>query len=210
VSKATARYVLKQANTKGDIDHIVDVIWAANYTPYDPIVQVIFPVLGYAPADREASLAEAKHRLWTQHLADPSSNWFYVVESESGNVVGSCQWQIFTTNPFPEGKTKLQAPWWPDGECRDFCELILNQVYVPRACWMRKPFLGECLEFPLWTPLRKRSILLTYTSTELDGCPAQPPKTWYWFSSYVCWHQSCRYPQFGMLDGSIQHGEASI
>lgn len=28
---------------------VLDVIWAANYDPYDPFVQLVFPVLAYTP-----------------------------------------------------------------------------------------------------------------------------------------------------------------
>lgn len=146
--KMAANYVLKQANSKEDMDRIMDVIWAANYEPYEPFVQLFFPVLGFTPADREASLAKAKERFWNQHLADSSSNWFYVIEAHTGKPVGCAQWQIQTSNPFPNGVPVLTAPWWPKGEHREFCELILNQVYKPRASWMQRPNLGECFSVP--------------------------------------------------------------
>lgn len=147
--KAASKYVLKHAKTKEEMDQIMDVIWAANYSPYDPFAQLFFPVLGFRPLDRETSVAESKARFWSQHMADPSSNWFYVVGGDTGNVVGCAQWQIFTSNPFPDGVPPLTAPWWPKGEHRDFCELILNQVYKPRANWMRRPHLGINHPIPL-------------------------------------------------------------
>jgi len=46
-------------------------------------------------------------------------------------------------NPFKGGAPKITAPWWPEGEFREFCESVMEQVYRPRARWMRKPHLGE-------------------------------------------------------------------
>ncbi|KAF2014373.1 hypothetical protein BU24DRAFT_433773 [Aaosphaeria arxii CBS 175.79] len=137
-----SKYVVKQAQTKEELYAIMDVIWAANYTPYEPIVQIVFPVLGYQPADREASVVESKERFWKNHENDPSSNWFYVQEIASGHVVGSAQWQIFKDNPFPKDTAPLTAPWWPEGEHREYCESILNQIYKPRVSWMKRPHLA--------------------------------------------------------------------
>lgn len=136
------RYVIKQANTKQELDDILEVIWAANYTPYEPFVQLFFPVLGYTKSHREAAIIESKERFWTQHQADSSSHWYYAVDTVSGEKVGCAQWVISERNLFAAGVPNLTAPWWPEGECRDFCESILNQVYKPRASWMTRPHCG--------------------------------------------------------------------
>ncbi|KAF1960758.1 hypothetical protein CC80DRAFT_465044 [Byssothecium circinans] len=165
-----SKYVLKEAKEKEEMDAIMEVIWAANYSPYDPFVQIVFPVLGYTPADRATSFQEAKQRFWDQHLADPSSHWFYVVEKESGEAVGCCQWQIFTSNPFANGHAKHEAPWWPEGEYREFCEAILHQVTLPRVRWMRKAFLA--LNWMAVIPSHRRhgvgSMLMNVGTTRAD------------------------------------------
>ncbi|KAF2197265.1 hypothetical protein GQ43DRAFT_475600 [Delitschia confertaspora ATCC 74209] len=135
-------YILKQATTREEMDSILDVIWEANYTPYEPFAQLFFPVLGFQPSDRDASIAESKERFWTLHQADYSSNWFYVQHVETRKTVGCAQWQVFTSNPFPNGPQPLEAPWWPVKEYREFCEMILNQVYKPRSSWMMRPHLA--------------------------------------------------------------------
>jgi hypothetical protein len=137
------RYVLREATTRQELDEILDIIWVANYTPYEPFVQLFFPVLGYTPAHREAAIAESKNRFWSQHQADSSSHWYYVFDTVTGIKVGCAQWVISERNPFVAGVPKLRAPWWPEGECRNFCESILNQVYRPRASWMTRPHCGE-------------------------------------------------------------------
>ncbi|KAF1946909.1 hypothetical protein EJ02DRAFT_335068 [Clathrospora elynae] len=133
------RYVVREAKTKQELDDIMTVIWAANYTPYEPFMQLFFPVLGFTTAHREAAIAESKERFRKQHQADPSSHWFYAFDTVTSKTVGCAQWVISETNPFAAGAPKLTAPWWPEGECRRFCESILNQVYQPRASWMTRP-----------------------------------------------------------------------
>ncbi|KAL5117129.1 hypothetical protein ACEQ8H_004954 [Pleosporales sp. CAS-2024a] len=133
------RYVVREATTRRELDGILDVIWAANYTPYEPFVQLFFPVLGYTSAHREAAIAESKERIWRQHQSDTCSHWYYAIDTATGKHIGCAQWVVSEQNPFASGVPKLTAPWWPEGECRNFCESILNQVYRPRASWMTRP-----------------------------------------------------------------------
>lgn len=138
-----SEYVVRQVKTRQEMDGVMEVIWAANYTPYEPFVQLFFPILGFTPAHRDTAIAESKERFWAQHEGDPSSHWYYVLDTVTGQAVGCAQWVISKTNPFANGTPKLTAPWWPKGECREFCESILNQVYMPRASWMGRPHCGE-------------------------------------------------------------------
>ncbi|EUC44346.1 hypothetical protein COCMIDRAFT_6324 [Bipolaris oryzae ATCC 44560] len=133
------RYFVREAKTKQELDSILEVIWAANHTPYEPFIQLVFPVLGYTTAHREAAINESKQRLWEQHQADRSIHWFYAFDTVTNKAVGCAQWVISTTNPYAAGGPDLKAPWWPEGEQRRFCESILNQVYKPRASWMARP-----------------------------------------------------------------------
>ncbi|PVH98098.1 hypothetical protein DM02DRAFT_673638 [Periconia macrospinosa] len=135
------KYILQKVEMEQEMGHVMDVIWEANYSPYDPIIQIVFPVLGYTSADREKCLVESKKRLWEQHKADPASNWFYVIDTESLKHVGCCQWQIFTSKPDADPQP-LTTPWWPEGEHREFCELMLNKIYRRRLEWMRRPYLA--------------------------------------------------------------------
>ncbi|KAF2111172.1 acyl-CoA N-acyltransferase [Lophiotrema nucula] len=136
-------YELKRATTKAEFADIMDVIWAANYTPYDPVINLFFPIHGFSPFARQTAISESITRFWTEHEASPSSNWYYVVDAASGKAVGCAQWHVHLKNPFPNGVPVLKAPWWPaDSEGRHFCERILNQVYKPRASWMTRPHLA--------------------------------------------------------------------
>ncbi|KAJ8118230.1 hypothetical protein OPT61_g738 [Boeremia exigua] len=133
------RYLIREVETRQELDEVLDVIWAANHTPYEPFIQLFFPVLGFTAAHREAALIDSRERFWKQHISDPSSHWLYVFDAVTGKAVGCSQWVISTVNPFAKGVPTLEAPWWPEGECRRFCESILNQVYRPRANWMTRP-----------------------------------------------------------------------
>lgn len=142
-SDMTDRYLVREVTTKQELDEVLEVIWAANYTPYEPFIQLFFPVLGFTSAHRKAALLESKERFWKQHTTDESSHWLYAFDTATGKAVGCAQWVVSTTNPFAKGVPKLEAPWWPVGECRKFCESILTQVYKPRANWMMRPHCGE-------------------------------------------------------------------
>lgn len=138
-----ARYVVKEMKSKAEMDAIMDVIWTANYDPYDTYAQLFFPVLGYTPTAREDAITESKARFWENHVKTPTSSWYFVEDVTNGAVVGCAQWEIHAQNPFKEGAPKIRAPWWPEGDYREFCEEIIRQVYTPRTNWMRRPHLGE-------------------------------------------------------------------
>jgi hypothetical protein len=137
------RYEVREASTRQELDQIMDVIWAANYTPYERFMQLFFPVIGYTTANRKAAIDESKERFWNGHQSDPTSHWYYVRDTTTRETIASAQWVISKSNPFAAGVPKLQAPWWPEGDCRAFCELIINQVYKPRASWMTRPHIGK-------------------------------------------------------------------
>jgi hypothetical protein len=137
------RYLVREVETKQELDNVLDVIWAANHTPYEPFIHLFFPVLGFTPAHRRTALIESKERFWKQHISDASSHWLYAFDTVTGKTIGCAQWVISPINPFAKGVPKLEAPWWPEGEYRKFCESMLNQVYKPRANWMTRPHCGK-------------------------------------------------------------------
>ena len=142
------QYSIREANTRQELDDIMDVIWTANYSPYEPFMQIVFPILGFTSAHRDAARAESKKRFWNQHQSDPSSHWFCAFDTVTKNVVGCAQWVVAESNVFASGIPKLAAPWWPEGDSRSFCESVLNQVYRPRASWMTRPHCCKCQNEP--------------------------------------------------------------
>lgn len=136
-------YTFKEATTRNELDAVVDLVWKAQYNPYDPSFSAFFPVFGPTAGDREAAIKKSKDRLWQSHQSDSSSHWIYVEDPSTGEVVGATEWELYETNPFPEGPPKMEASWWPEGEGRNFCNEILRQCYAPRHRWLTRPHLGQ-------------------------------------------------------------------
>ena len=137
------RYSVQQVHSKPELDAIMSIIWAANYNPYEPFAQLFFPVLGFTPAAHAAAFSESQTRFWTNHTSTPTSNWYYVRDNTTGKPVGCAQWEVHSENPFKSGVPAMRAPWWPEGEYREFCEEIMRQIYSPRGKWMRRPHMGR-------------------------------------------------------------------
>ncbi|MCJ1271667.1 hypothetical protein MMC22_011572 [Lobaria immixta] len=135
-------YTFKEAITRNELDAIVDLVWKAQYNPYDPSFSAFFPVFGPTARDREVAIKNSKDRLWQSHQSEPSSHWIYVEDPLTGEVVGGTEWQLYETNPFVNGPPKMEASWWPEGEGRNFCNEILRQCYAPRHRWLTRPHLA--------------------------------------------------------------------
>ena len=131
--------VLKECLDRSTFAHVVDCEWAAYYNPYHPFMQVLFPDLGGSPSSRAAAIEESKERQWQWHSGDATSHWLYVEDDESGEIVGGAQWHVHETNPFEGPQPKLEAYWWPEGECKRFMNEMLEQVYGPRRVKMTRP-----------------------------------------------------------------------
>ena len=68
-------YVVREATTRNEFDALIDVVWKANYDPYEPAFSAFFPIFGPAATDREAAVLESKERLWQMHRSEHSSHW---------------------------------------------------------------------------------------------------------------------------------------
>ena len=137
------RYQVKEVQSRSEMDALLTIIWAANYEPYEPFAQLFFPVLGYTQAARDAAFAESQNRFWNSHINTPTSHWYYVQDNTTGKPIGCAQWEVHSENPFKSGVPTMRAPWWPEGEYREFCEEVMRQIYSPRGKWMRRPHMGK-------------------------------------------------------------------
>ncbi|KAJ4362978.1 hypothetical protein N0V83_010095 [Neocucurbitaria cava] len=152
------RYLVQEAKTRQELDAVMDVIWAANYTPYEPFAQIFFPVLGFTTAHREAAIAESKERFWNQHQADRSSHWFYAFDTVTGRAVGCAQWVISESNPFAAALNWMAVH--PSHRFQGIGSLLMN-VGILRAdelnleCWMEASSMGK----PLYEKFKFQSLL---------------------------------------------------
>lgn len=63
-----------------------------------------------------AGFIELRDRQIRQWRDDPTSRWFKIVDTETGDrVVGAANWNTFLENPYG-GERKAEATWWPEGE----------------------------------------------------------------------------------------------
>lgn len=142
-------FTTREATSRQDVDDITDLTWASHYNPYRPFVGLNLTVFGPTKEDRDAGVVASKQRYWDRHSANPASHWIMVHEKLTGKLVGASEWLINEKNPFPNGVPKIIATWWPEGVGRDFCSEMLNQAYLPRTSWMRRPSIGRVTCFQL-------------------------------------------------------------
>jgi len=134
------QYEVKEVDQKWQLDGIADVLWAA-MDGIEPSHAIFFPTFGSGAQDRERAITESKNRLWKGHEMDPSSHWIYVLEGE--RIVGGCQWRIYTDNPFPDPRAKVNAAFWSEGTGRDFASEVASQCHAQRKAWMGRPHAGK-------------------------------------------------------------------
>ncbi|KAI9689946.1 MAG: hypothetical protein M1822_009828 [Bathelium mastoideum] len=137
-----ALLTLHEVLSREEMDRVVDTIWKAFHDPYRPDFQALHPVLGASTEDHECAMEADKHRTWQKHVNNPASHWFYVTGIEGHDVLGAAEWLAYEENPFPHGPQKMDCTWYPKGEARNFVTEMLNQIYMPRQCWMNRPHLA--------------------------------------------------------------------
>ena len=174
-----SQYTVEEVTTREYLDSIANVIWAA-MDGVDPSHKVFFPVFGSQPADRETAIEASKERTWEDHNSDPSSHWIFVRQRTSGNILGGCQWRIYTENPFPNGTPEIKAVWWPEGEGRHFATEVVRQCYTPRTRWMPRPHVGKYVSN---SKRVKRRTSGDIARLEPDVCPSPVPTIRYWTST---------------------------
>lgn len=86
-------------------DEEFPVLMATLYNSYSS------PHNGFWDIFKGASEEECQARYTQWHKADPSSHWIYVTDTESGQVIGGTQWNIFEENPYLEAKPPMAAYW---------------------------------------------------------------------------------------------------
>ena len=73
---------------------------------------ILFPILGKGPFAREAAFQESRNRQWQQTKDDATSQWFKVVDTETGKIIAAGMWHTYETDPFNEFPDELFVAYW--------------------------------------------------------------------------------------------------
>lgn len=97
---------LCHVTTDEEFKSVVKVEIEAYSNPYNGVFEIT----------RGISQEECYSRQLSWHKSDPSSHWLYVLDEESGQVLGGAQWNIHRTNPYEVPQPMRTAYWLPDGK----------------------------------------------------------------------------------------------
>ncbi|KAI8631241.1 hypothetical protein F5Y19DRAFT_25181 [Xylariaceae sp. FL1651] len=97
---------LHELTTDDEFKSVVEVEHEAYSKPFNGIWEVL----------KGSSPEECCARQLSWHRNDPSSNWVYITDESSGDVVGAAQWNIYKENPYANGPPELKAYWLPGGK----------------------------------------------------------------------------------------------
>ncbi|KAI1313259.1 hypothetical protein F5Y03DRAFT_160286 [Xylaria venustula] len=122
---------IHELNTDDEFKSVVEVEHEAYSKPFNGIWEVL---KGLSPEE-----CCARQLSW--HRNDPSSNWIYVTDESSGDVVGAAQWNIYKENPYANGPPELKAYWFPEGPLKQVSDQLLGGLVKKRPRYMSKPHL---------------------------------------------------------------------
>ncbi|KAJ5737383.1 uncharacterized protein N7483_002508 [Penicillium malachiteum] len=140
---ATGSFEVKVIPTKEEYARLVEVLWAANMHPYNPVFTAVHPISGPTAEDRAQDKALDTEVRWSASERNPFSRLVYVIDKQTGRVAGGCEWLIYHENPFPNGPQPVKCTWYPEStERAEYAERVLNQALFPRQCWFQRPHAG--------------------------------------------------------------------
>ncbi|KAJ5730163.1 uncharacterized protein N7483_004671 [Penicillium malachiteum] len=99
----TGAFEVKVIPTKEEYPRLVEVLWAANMHPYNPVFTAVHPISGPTAEDRARDKALDTEVRWSASERNPFSRLIYVIDKETGRIAGGCEWPIYHENPFPTG-----------------------------------------------------------------------------------------------------------
>lgn len=128
-----------------DLDHdkdwleLMECLFLAHEDPEQKFFPLFYPTHG----TREEALVEAAERTKNDCLRDPTSYVQKVVDEDSGKIVGGALWNIYTSNPFPEGKAKeeIEVTWYPDDSSREYAAYVVNHFGKAHERMAKRPHL---------------------------------------------------------------------
>lgn len=131
------------ADDESSFKELIECEWISFESPYNGFFQIYCPIIGTGPNVRQDWMKESTERQLSWHREDPTSTWLKVVDSDSGQIVGGAQWNVYLENPYPNGVEHTDAVWWPEGEGRKYASMALEQWYAPRGRRMNKAHIRK-------------------------------------------------------------------
>ncbi|KAK6208253.1 hypothetical protein LQW54_007035 [Pestalotiopsis sp. IQ-011] len=116
---------------------VVEVEIEAYSNPYNGVFEIT----------RGTSQEECCSRQLSWHKSDPSSHWLYVIDEESGQVLGGAQWNIHRSNPYEVAQPMRTAYWLPDdrlllkGPMKQIGDQLVRNLRTRRPNHMSKPHI---------------------------------------------------------------------
>ncbi|CAI7657175.1 unnamed protein product [Penicillium viridicatum] len=140
---ATVDFEVREITTKDEFARLNDVLWTANFHPYEPTFIIFHAVNGHTAEDRAKDKATDTDLQWTKHEHTPGSHYIYAIEKSTGRVVGGCEWIFYHSNPFPNGPGPVPCTWYPAGSERaEYASHVATQFLRPRQHWFQRPHAG--------------------------------------------------------------------
>lgn len=133
-------YKLVRIEDDFDFYELARVEREAYESPYETIIDFLFPIGGPKSISREDSIKEAAERQIRWHHADPTSVWLKVVDEVSGELLGAGLWHMFDEDPYAV-PSEDECDWFDEGEERNIANGLMGQLFTPRMTYMRGPHL---------------------------------------------------------------------
>ncbi|OKL57708.1 hypothetical protein UA08_06902 [Talaromyces atroroseus] len=122
---------LHELSGDAEFPALVDGLWRGYDQPFNGFWEIL-----KGPSKEECI---ARYQSW--HKADPTSHWLYVTDSETNQVAGAMQWNIFETNPYINGPPSLPAYWWPEGTLKEIADQLFAGFFSGRPSRFGRPHL---------------------------------------------------------------------
>ncbi|KAI9643504.1 hypothetical protein NHQ30_008123 [Ciborinia camelliae] len=178
---------LKTVTTLEEFSLVIDCMWEAYSSPYNPFVALLFPPKAPTAEGLAAAVQESKERFWGVHQEEKNSVWIYIIdEDENKNgekkVLAAANWLFYEVSPFgaegesggkeEKGDEKADygpASWLPEGEGREFAKKIFTQVFGFRAARMTRPHAQLAMIFTHTTERSRGygSLLMEYGMSKI-------------------------------------------
>ncbi|KAI0886765.1 uncharacterized protein GGS22DRAFT_117296 [Annulohypoxylon maeteangense] len=122
---------LHELSSDEEFKPLVDVEHEAYSKPLNGVWEIL----------KGSSRDEFCARQLSWHKSDPTSNWIYVTDEATGEVIGGTQWNIHKTNPFAVERTPLTAYWLPEGTMKQIGDQLMLAWESKRPTFASKPHL---------------------------------------------------------------------